>query len=241
MMDAPEPPPGRPIDTRWLITFADLIALLLTFFVLLFAMSSVKDETWDVMINSLSQSLSPQRGWHDWINLVDHTAETVASPAAADLDYLYPLIVEKTRADSLLSRTTLGRFDDRLIITLPGDLLFAADSAELGADAERALGLLGETLGHIGNRIEVDGYTDPQPVADGGLAANWELAIDRALVVADALRRAGYTREIVALGLSDPRYDVETGATGSDGRHGFGRQVDVVIRDGFSEGSGNAP
>ena len=45
----------------WLLTFTDLVALLLTFFVMLFAMSNVKIDRWKEMIDTLSQSLNPAR------------------------------------------------------------------------------------------------------------------------------------------------------------------------------------
>ena len=58
MMDKPkkETPPGPPI---WMLSLADLISLLLTFFVMLFAMSSVKVDRWDEVVDSLSQSIRP--------------------------------------------------------------------------------------------------------------------------------------------------------------------------------------
>ncbi|MBT3305153.1 MAG: chemotaxis protein MotB, partial [Alphaproteobacteria bacterium] len=43
----------------WLITFTDLVALMLAFFVMLFAMSNVKVSDWQNVIDSLSQTLRP--------------------------------------------------------------------------------------------------------------------------------------------------------------------------------------
>ena len=44
----------------WLLTFTDLVSLMLTFFVMLFSMSNVKLDRWDNVIDSLSQSLAPE-------------------------------------------------------------------------------------------------------------------------------------------------------------------------------------
>src|SRR3970040_2957633 len=87
------PPPER--GTRvWLITFTDLVALMLTFFVMLFAMSNVKLTEWRSIINSLSQTLRPE------------VTKTVPAPSSAfnigtifrkraiDIDYLASVLGE---------------------------------------------------------------------------------------------------------------------------------------------------
>ena len=53
-----------PLDNRassraWLITFTDLVSLMLRFFVVLFAMSIVKYDEWKNISDSLSQTLQP--------------------------------------------------------------------------------------------------------------------------------------------------------------------------------------
>ena len=50
-----EPPKGAP---AWMTTFSDLMNLLLTFFVLLFSMSSVNQEQFELVIASLQSSFS---------------------------------------------------------------------------------------------------------------------------------------------------------------------------------------
>ena len=50
------------INKGWLITFTDLVSLMLAFFVLLFSMSSVNSEDWKTITESLSRSLAPDAG-----------------------------------------------------------------------------------------------------------------------------------------------------------------------------------
>ncbi len=235
----PERSPERPIETRWLITFADLISLLLTFFVMLFAMSSVKEANWEIMISALSQRLNPDRGWESVPGLTDRTAKTIASADATDLDYLHAVIAQKTRGRPVLGQALLRRIDDRLVITLPGDLLFASNSTELTPEARQALNELGETLRHIANRVDVNGHTDPNPIRGGGTRSNWELSLDRAVAVADGLRTVGYTREIIALGFADARFDEIPANIVDEQRYRLARRVDIVIREAFADGGGD--
>ena len=48
--------PGREVRDRWMITYADLITLLLIFFVILYAMSSLDGDKYDIVTESLSHS-----------------------------------------------------------------------------------------------------------------------------------------------------------------------------------------
>ncbi len=241
MTALPRPPPSAPADTRWLVTFADLISLLLTFFVMLFAMSSVKEQSWSLVVNALSQSLNPVGGWDDAVSLTDRTVNTEPLADAADLDYLYAVLVEKTRRDPVLARALLNRLDDRLIIALPSDLLFAPARAELSGEARDALAVLGETLENIGNRIDINGYADPRRITGGDFASNWELSTARALAVADALRAAGYTRRIVTLGSVGSGLSNLLAATPRADRLRLARRVDVVIRESYMSVSNDGP
>ena len=48
------------LSTVWLVIFADLVALLLTFFVMLFSMSNVTVESWQKMVDALTDALNPE-------------------------------------------------------------------------------------------------------------------------------------------------------------------------------------
>ena len=52
----------EPLQTRniWLVTFADVIALLLAFFVMLFSMNNIKSETWNAITLQISPSKTPK-------------------------------------------------------------------------------------------------------------------------------------------------------------------------------------
>ena len=131
----------------------------------------------------------------------------------------------------MLSKALLTRQTDRLIISLQADSLFASGSATLSEDARAALYAMGDNLRHVSNQLVVVGHTDPNPVQQGQYASNWELSVHRALVVADALANAGYTRDITAMGLAESQYkDVDTDLD-QETRFRNARRVDVIIRE----------
>lgn len=225
----PEPDAGS--QQRWLITFTDLIALLLAFFVMLFSMSAVEPEPWENMTNSLMAKLNPDFGWDSLAAMSDLDAESAPAENAADLDYLQAVLIDKIRNVPLLSQALLTRRADRLIISLQADSLFPAGSARLSEDARIALYAMGDTLRHISNRVDVNGHTDPDPVHGTMYASNWELSVHRALAVANALASAGYTREIAAIGFAESRFDDAAAGLDQETRYRRARRVDVVIRE----------
>ncbi len=218
-------------QNRWLITFTDLIALLLAFFVMLFSMSAVEPEPWENMTNSLIARLNPDFGWDSLTALTDLNADSTPADGAADLDYLQAVLSDKIRNVPMLSEALLTKRSDRLVISLQADSLFAAGSAGLAEDARAALHAMGDSLRHISNRVDVNGHTDPTPVRGGQYPSNWELSLHRALVVADALASAGYTREISAMGMAESRFHESAAEPDREKRLRHARRVDVIIRE----------
>ncbi len=230
-------PRRRPYDARtreqrashmWLLTFTDLVSLMLTFFVMLFSMSNVKLDRWQNVIDSLSQTLAPEEVKTPAESTSIHNIATVFRKRAINLDYLISVLREKMEGDELLEQTQFMRLEDRLVLALPGDLLFEGGRAVMTARARDALFRLGGVLSTIDNQLGVNGHSDPTPVEGRDFASNWELSTARAATVANALRQSGYDAPIVAFGYSDSRYDQLPPMPAAQ-RRLMGRRVDVVI------------
>ncbi len=212
----------------WMLTFTDLVSLMMTFFVMLFAMSNVKLDQWEKIVDSLSQTLNPVP--EDTIKKPTATFNigTLFRRRAVDLDYLASVMQETFSADPVLKDVVMSRLEDRLVIALPGDLLFDAGQALLSERAKRAMFSLGGMLQNIGNGIVVSGHTDPAPPTGGNFTSNWELSVARAAAVANAIRRAGYSEEIVALGFASSRYN-DLPALPDEQRNRLARRVYLMI------------
>jgi len=219
-------PPSAP--PAWLLTFTDLTALLLAFFVLLLSMSDLDKETWEAITQSLIRDIEIVEVVGD-----DMGVEEVFVSRAANLDYLGALITEKTRDHPLLSRAYLSRLDDRLVLSLPGNLVFDSGQATISEDGLGAAAALAEVLvllANLGNRVEIVGHTDPDPVAIEQFPSNWEFSLARATAMVAAIRRAGYTGTIAAFGLADSRFeDLSDTFTGAE-RTILAQRVDIIIR-----------
>ena len=221
------PPQGN--SQAWMVTFTDLVSLMLTFFVLLFSMSSIKVDQWETVIDSLTQTLNPSRLQSVAAATAQYNISTIFRKRAIDLGYLNSIISEGIKNDSVLDRAQLVLREEGLIIALPGDLLFQPGSANMTPAARDALFRLGSVLRNIGNQVGVNGHTDQAKPADDKYTSNWELSVGRAAAVANVIRRSGYEDDVIAFGFADSGYSKLPPSLSDEERNMFSRRVDVVI------------
>jgi len=223
----PQLPEGP--KAAWMITFADLVSLMLTFFVLLYSMSSVQMDKWDAMTDTLTQTLNPGKLTTVAAATAEFNIGTIFRRQATDLDYLSGVLQRGVEGDELLKFSKIMLLDDRLVVALPGDLLFPSGKAEMPDEARSALFTLGSLLRNVGNQVGVNGHTDPaQPSKESGFSTNWELSVARASAVANVLRQSGYTDDITAFGYADSRF-AQLPEINAEDRAKLGRRVDIVV------------
>jgi len=221
-------PSERAASKAWLVTFTDLVSLMLTFFVLLFSMSNVKVSEWENIIDSLSRSLAPTPEQTIKAQTATFNIGTVFRKRAINLDYLASVIREGIVDIEALKGTQVMRLEGRLVVALPGDQLFQPDRAVLAEGARDSMFVIGGMLRNIGNEIGVNGHTDSDPPKSDDYKSNWELSTARAVTVANALRQAGYPDEIIAFGYADSRFS-HLPKIDDSARRALARRVDVII------------
>ena len=226
----PVPAGGR---RMWLITFTDLVALMLAFFVMLFAMSGVEVELWDATAQSLSRTRDPAPAPPPPPPVAARNVPTAVRVPALDLDYLAMLLRRVTQDSPELAEARLARVPDGLILVLdPGDV-FDGDEVRLAPAAARTVAAVGAILGNFGNRIGVRFRADPVAALQDKGESGWERALVRAAALANALRAAGYEREIIAYGLTGGGLHPPTDRSGqaADGQAADGRlgQLEILI------------
>jgi chemotaxis protein MotB len=220
--------------TAWLITFTDLVALMLAFFVMLFAMSKVEYRKWQNLTDALAHDLNAVHELPAALPTERLDMENADSLSAVDLDYLAALLKENMAADPLLAEAVLWRLQDHLVIALPGDLLFAPGATELETAGRAALAAFGGLLRHVNNRIEVTAYADPRKPG-AGFASNWELSLARALGVARLLEQTGTRGPVVARGLGDGRFAALSAQLDPARRLALARRVELVVHSASGE------
>lgn len=217
------------------MTFADITALLLAFFVMLFAMSSLEPEKWKSVISrvvTVDQREDTKAPPPDSTNTV--STEDIAP--ALPTDYLSQVLAEKFKRHAILSRVMVHRLDRQVVLSLPADALFKSGEIVLTPAAREAVFSLASAVETLGNQIDVYGHTDQPPESQRAFPSKWMLSLARAVAVATELKRTGLARNVTMLGLGDSRFGELHPDLPEARRHALARRVDVVIRSTEREG-----
>lgn len=192
----------------WIISFADLMALLLAFFVMMFSMSSIQTHAWLAVVTGLSDKLAPGREQSILGEVKNSRPQRVLEPKGIDLGYLEAVIREKFSRHPVLKHARFVSRQDRFSILLPAGLLFENDSATPSRTAELTLRTAGDALSSVKNRIEIHAYAVVAPGEQAGelstddnpFATGWALALTRAAIAANLVQKAGLQRAPVPVG-----------------------------------------
>lgn len=215
----------------WMISFTDLMALMLTFFVLTYSMAEPEPKTWAEVTGSLPQGVSSQEG----PRRLEGGDQVISLPRvtynrALNLDYLAALLTTKLQDHRLLKDVSVLNQGDRLILSLPSDLLFEPGRAEISTEGAAAIDALAPALSRIKNAIDIAGHADPRPLpGEGAFISNWHLSLARAAAVAAQFRQRGYERDLGIEGYSSARFEEMSDDIPEEDRLSQSRRVDIVI------------
>ena len=225
----------KPNPLAWMTTFADLTALMLTFFVILFSMSIPNPPKWTPVMSKLQTSFreqvhqSNQKG--SPLNI-----ETHGVYGAANTGYLGNLLAEDFRRQPLLNKAHISPFNDYLVITFADGLFFKKGSDYL-VDAEQDLKILDALtpiLNQLQNEIAVYGHasdetsfgaTSAEEMADEQVV----LSLKRAHKIATHLIESGYLGELRLVGFGTSEADKLSESLPEDLRDQLGRRADIAI------------
>jgi chemotaxis protein MotB len=181
----------------WALTFADMMTLLLCFFILIMSIAEINPEKY----NAISENLSKAMG-------VDKPKQQPSQVKRK---------VDRLQAELLDLRMELGRSvgkdndavdlqlrPDAVAVVLKGAVFFRSGQARLTRKARRLLDDVARPLVKAGYPMTIEGHTDDIPIHTARFPSNWELSAARAAAVARFLEDEGYPHgKIKVSGLAD--------------------------------------
>jgi len=187
---------------RWVVSYADLVTMLLALFMVLFAVSQ---------------------------NVTKHQAKIISeSNAMAEVEQLEELKVlfsEKVAQNENIKYLKDGR---GLVIRLNNSILFDVGSAIIKDDALKTIDDIIETISKVDNNVVVEGHTDSTPIHNDKFPSNWELSTARATNIIAYMIKSGKIspKRLSAVGYGE--YMPIADNTSNDGRL-LNRRVDIII------------
>ncbi|MBE3582933.1 MAG: OmpA family protein [Limnochordaceae bacterium] len=228
------PIPRRPVEGSdasdadvWLTTYADLISLMLTLFVALFAFANIDQQRFMNVISSVQGALGVPPGQRlgsggiamsPWLMKAQQERQQLQQ-VMAQLQAVLPPPGQSGISVVQEERGIVVRFSDQA--------LFDVGQADLRPEAQEVLKQVVPILRRIDNPIRAEGHTDNLPIRTSRFPTNWELSTARASMVVRFLAEQGIDEHrLSAAGYGELR-PIASNAT-PEGR-ARNRRVDLVI------------
>ena len=207
----------------WMVTFADLMALMMTFFVLLYSFSTIDEKKYRMIASSMA------KGFGAVLAAPRSSTTTAIGPPSM----MPSPMSQNTRARSPSPRQEMSSRNDALmqqlqssmsteiaegiiavetsgntvVIRFPEEIAFPPGSDTMSDDIMPILERVADALKDAPGTIMVSGHTDNRPINSARFRSNWELSTDRAVSVIQRLESLGSieANRLTAVGYGDTR------------------------------------
>lgn len=227
---------------NWLLTYSDVITLVLCMFVMLYSFSTIDAQKFEQLVNSLNQTLS---GVLDGGKIIspdprDDLPIDVEDPADNDQDKQDEFDKEEKNLEETLKKISelivehgledfvfIGMETKGIEIRFSDGVFFDSGSALIKPSATELLNKLSLILMELENEILVEGHTDNRPMNSPQFPSNWELSTGRSIsVVKYFINRGIEPSRVGALGFGEYR-PIDTNST-PEGRQA-NRRVNIIV------------
>lgn len=179
-----ECPAGAPL---WMVTFSDLVTLLLTFFVLLLTMANMDEVKFDDAKNSLKEAF----GFSNINTTTKYKVPVLPSPPVKKFTPVHKessfKIYERIKTDLKLSKISkevklIKRDDGAIILRMKDSILFDPGKATVNPAAYPILRKIADIIRPLPMTVRIEGHTDNTPLS-GETMTNWDLSVARAVSI----------------------------------------------------------
>ena len=224
------------VSEGWMVTFSDLMTLLLTFFVLLLSMSSLTRN----VLTEINTFMSPRNYLNDAtagrisdrmrliLQLLREPDVTQDETTLKDVLFPNDVLPDEMNNATLEDNLKVFRKPEGLVIVMTDALLFAKGSNRLTPAAKKILHSLVDVLHHTNADINISGFADEGDAASKkGLM---ELSGERAIAVLDYFLKSG--------GLPPQRFTISAYGADRPREEGFSaiaqsrnRRVEILLKN----------
>lgn len=175
-----DPPPSAPF---WMLTYSDMVTLMLTFFVLLVSFSNMDEAKFGSAANSLKGAFGVMKNFPSALQTrgisMSDAGEKFEKEVRENLDQLKKTAGKMGMEDQIQIKYT----GSGLLIRMGDKVMFDVGKAELKSSAYPLLDIIGDLIRDKAKEVLVSGHTDNVPINTPLYPSNWELSLARAMVV----------------------------------------------------------
>ena len=185
----------------WLLPYSDLMTLLLSLFIALFAMSQTDASKMQALSQAFSAAFN-MGGPSFFEGMGPSTAMPTPSTMSAEstnaaymqeneqLKEAQAKLEQYIKENNLQDQVSTELSEEGLMIRLKEKALFASGSASLEDQSGKIVPVIAGVLSSMPERVTISGHTDNEPIATAQFPSNWELSSARALSLMRGLMSA---------------------------------------------------
>ena len=175
----------------WMITFADLVMLLLTFFVLLLTMSSMDTKKLRDLMTHFRESTGVLEfsgagqvyNLGTFVNKYNDTESLLVVDQKHFLTKIKLVSNITSMLKDLKNNITLSDDERGIALSFHGNILFKPGKTTLRKEAYPVLDIIADAIEECPNDILIMGHSDNTPIKDEIYGSNWELSTYRGISV----------------------------------------------------------
>ncbi len=196
---------------RWLITYADMITLLLGVFIILVSQSQLQGpkaaaigEALELVFSifkreGASKTTAPHSGGGEGFLPKRSTIEGVKAKPVVPTAIIKKKLIQSIPHNIAEGKIITKKTKSGLLVSYHDSLFFDSGSARLKPEAYLSLDKIANTLEMIPNNVIIEGHTDAAPIKSGEFNSNWELSTARATNILhyfiDHAKKTGFENE----------------------------------------------
>lgn len=257
--------PARPLKKNaqkkrtpdWIVTFADLAVLLLTFFILLLSFAEMDADKYRAMANSMALAFGssnvlaediggspltlieadtvslpePSETLQDQPEFIDERAERAeARQVAGGVLDLAGRLIQELEAEVASDALHVNYDEGQVVIRFSEEATFRSGDAAIKPEMVPIIERVVQVLSACTGDVVVSGHTDDVPISRGRYRSNWDLSAARAVSVVHelVLNRQIPADQVVAAGRAETR---PLAANDSPENRAVNRRVEIAIRN----------
>lgn len=152
---------------NWMDTYGDMVTLLLTFFVMLYAMSNLNQQKWEIFVKSINpatgerQEVALQQELHDGEYEVTGNMNSDQELQPEEIGKLYLYLAQQMNNEGV-SDVSLSRGNGYTFIQFQGKAFFNGDSSVLTEEGKHVLDIFCDSIAPVADQIrqiDIMGHT----------------------------------------------------------------------------------
>ncbi len=178
-------------EATWLVTYADLMTILLVFFVLLYTLAFFEKEKYKNVVETIKVQVKENAKLIGLMELMEVPENMDTKITIEDITgmhskekTLFEKIKKFSRTNSQKQNISTRILDGKIIVSVKGKALFNSGSASLN---NTAISIFDEIIQILNDypdyNINIKGHTDNIPISTDIFPSNWELSAVRATTV----------------------------------------------------------